>query len=49
LHNPKYKFVFHIVKFGMNNFRFFENMRLQEEIMKVQKEIYKFLKYVCVD
>ena len=25
LHNPKYKFVFHIIEFGIYDFRFFEN------------------------
>jgi len=45
LHNPKYKIVFHIIKFGLDNYRIVENIRLQEEIIGIQKEIFGFLGY----
>jgi len=40
------KFAFQIVKFGKNNFSTFENMRVLEKNMKVQKGFILIIRYI---
>jgi len=49
LHTQEYKFLFNIVEFEMDNFRTFENMRLQKKLWGAKKKLltFKICESIC--